>query len=271
MNKKTKSPVHLERSMEEIYKFVILHLYKMVRTKLKRAYRDEIKVDAGFKETINEVLESAREFLKSEFLSYQIGRIEKQIGKWTQGQVDKMVDSLKEDPFKRDLGKLAVQYSLTDPDMILFSENFTKSNVELCQQLGNEYIEGVGAVAQETFFSGGSMGDLEKTMLEYTVGDVEKAKFWARDQVGDAYAKHSEIIQSKAGFDNYIWHTVGDNHVRGLNPKDQTSHVALNGRIFSWARGAESTGELSKPGAKHPGQDYNCRCWAEGTFEEVTN
>lgn len=46
---------------------------------------------------------------------------------------------------------------------------------------------------------------------------------------------------------HYIWHTRGDNKVRA-------SHAANNGRRFAWN---------DPPPTGHPGEDYNCRCWAE--------
>lgn len=45
----------------------------------------------------------------------------------------------------------------------------------------------------------------------------------------------------------YIWRTVGDGKVRG-------EHARRAGQIFSW---------VNPPGGENPGEDYNCRCWAE--------
>lgn len=45
----------------------------------------------------------------------------------------------------------------------------------------------------------------------------------------------------------YIWHTQEDDKVR-------SSHAANNGRIFSWDE---------PPATGHPGEDFNCRCWAQ--------
>lgn len=45
----------------------------------------------------------------------------------------------------------------------------------------------------------------------------------------------------------YIWHTQGDGKVRD-------SHAENDGKTFSWD---------SPPDTGHPGEDYNCRCWAE--------
>ncbi len=47
--------------------------------------------------------------------------------------------------------------------------------------------------------------------------------------------------------ERYKWRTVGDTHVRD-------AHAAREGQTFSWAQ---------PPDGGHPGEDYNCRCWAE--------
>ncbi len=46
---------------------------------------------------------------------------------------------------------------------------------------------------------------------------------------------------------HYIWRTQEDGNVR-------SSHRENNGKIFSWD---------SPPPTGHPGEDFNCRCWAE--------
>ncbi|MCW8915521.1 MAG: phage minor head protein [Magnetovibrio sp.] len=48
---------------------------------------------------------------------------------------------------------------------------------------------------------------------------------------------------------SYIWHTQGDGKVR-------ESHAERDGKKFSWD---------NPPEGGHPGEDYNCRCWAEET------
>ncbi len=45
----------------------------------------------------------------------------------------------------------------------------------------------------------------------------------------------------------YIWHSIGDNKVR-------ESHSSNNGLKFEWAK---------PPETGHPGQEFNCLCWAE--------
>ena len=52
--------------------------------------------------------------------------------------------------------------------------------------------------------------------------------------------------QIKIGINLYIWRTQEDDRVRSL-------HGSRNLSIFSWE---------TEPNGGHPGEDYNCRCWA---------
>lgn len=52
----------------------------------------------------------------------------------------------------------------------------------------------------------------------------------------------------------YIWHTAGDDRVR-------ESHAANAGKVFAWAH---------PPGTGNPGEDFNCRCWAEPVEVDTT-
>ena len=60
-------------------------------------------------------------------------------------------------------------------------------------------------------------------------------------------ALNTAVSQTPPG--KYIWHTVGDDRVRA-------DHAALEGEVRTWGDGLE------------PGEDPNCRCWAEGVKEK---
>lgn len=55
-------------------------------------------------------------------------------------------------------------------------------------------------------------------------------------------ALNEAVAQTPEG--TYIWRTVGDDKVR-------STHAELNGTVRKWADSPD------------PGEDYNCRCWAE--------
>ncbi|MCP4393991.1 MAG: hypothetical protein GY804_06975, partial [Alphaproteobacteria bacterium] len=51
----------------------------------------------------------------------------------------------------------------------------------------------------------------------------------------------------------YIWHAQSDN-------KTRSAHAARDGKEFYWN---------NPPEGGHPGQDHNCRCWAEPIFDDM--
>lgn len=69
----------------------------------------------------------------------------------------------------------------------------------------------------------------------------------ARDQTSKMVGNLSEIRQTAAGVLEYQWESSRDERVR-------PTHVANNGRRFSWAVPPPETG--------HPGEDIQCRCVA---------
>ena len=264
---KSKYPKHLEAEYEKLLGNAVLRLAKFmipaIRKELKKSAND-IKTDADFTEFLNRLMDGIREkLLRSGYLSRRMDQIALNIQSWVNRQT---INILK----KKDAPKTSIELSIAGIENLKetailpeFVKNFRIRNLELVKIAGNEYIDGIYQIAEQGFIKGESLKTMTEGMKKFTGENVNKAKFWARDQVGDAYAEYNRNAQAAAGLTHYRWNTVGDNKVRGTDPKDETSHVELNGKIFSWAVGAIRTGQLSKPGARHPGEDYNCRCWPE--------
>jgi SPP1 gp7 family putative phage head morphogenesis protein len=269
--RKNTFPLHIEQMMANIYGSAIRRLAKDAMRTIKNKYREEyhntpavvmIKADESFREMIANLIEEYTAYLVLKNMQYKIERASMALRAWSFRMVKDSFDVIK-NLQKKDFALLAIEQALDSPFIQAVGENFIKTNMELVELAGKEYIAGISDVAMDTFLKGGSMDDLAESMLEYTDGDAAKAEFWARDQVGDAYASYTETLHKEAGIENFIWRTVGDNHVR-------KEHAELEGRIFTNTRGV-SAGILSKPGAKLPGQDYNCRCTMEPTMEEQSN
>lgn len=70
------------------------------------------------------------------------------------------------------------------------------------------------------------------------------------DTPGPGSATERVLTDALAGMETsgrYLWRTAGDDKVRG-------EHGARAGKTFTWN---------NPPDDEHPGDDYNCRCWAE--------
>lgn len=104
-----------------------------------------------------------------------------------------------------------------------------------------------------------------KKMLE-TKLDASRSRLEliARDQVLKLNGKTNEFKQQALGVKKYIWRTARDGAVRGrpggTSPNAKRSHWAREGKTFSWSE---------PPAGGHPGQDFQCRCYAEPILEDI--
>jgi SPP1 gp7 family putative phage head morphogenesis protein len=265
--RKNKFPLHIERMMVDIYAGALRRLAKRVMSGIKRTYKAErenlpaavIKVDESFREYLARMMDEDPEIMTNQYIQYQIERVEMALRSYAFRTVSDSMKAIK-DTKKREYAKFGIKQAIDSPFIQSVTDNFIMTNMKMLDLVGKDYMAGIQEAAMNTFLNGGSMQELEDEMFDYTEGDTAKAEFWARDQVGDAYSSYADELFKEAGIDNFIWRTTGDNHVR-------EAHAELEGRIFSMAKGAPA-GTLSKPGARLPGQDYNCRCTAEPTLEE---
>lgn len=85
----------------------------------------------------------------------------------------------------------------------------------------------------------------------YTNNDIDKLQKWlnnrnenlARNETGNLYAQEVKDLMIENSIEHFVWHTMKDDRVRA-------EHAEREGLIFS------INDEL-------PGEDFNCRCWAE--------
>ena len=81
-----------------------------------------------------------------------------------------------------------------------------------------------------------------------------RADLIGRDQINKLNGQLSHLRQINTGITHYFWRDSDDNRVRA-------SHLIFDNNRFSWKVGA--------PGGIHPGDEVQCRCWAEPDFSTV--
>ena len=153
---------------------------------------------------------------------------------------------------------------------------FAKENASLIRKLADETREDIEGIVSRGFRQGKSAATLKKEILNGT--DLEpgrfrktrtRAKLIARDQVNKLNGQLTEMRQTELGITQYIWRTSVDERVR-------ESHKVMEGKTCRWDNSA-----VYKSGGKwisrssiggvelHPGQDYQCRCYAEADFSTL--
>lgn len=133
-------------------------------------------------------------------------------------------------------------------------------NVNLVKDVSTQFINQSEQLVLDGLRRGVRSEQIGKRILQTT--DLDKgrfktaetrAKIIGRDQVSKLNGTLNRLRQTGAGVQSYIWRTVGDARVRD-------THASNNGKEFSWREGWEGL---------HPGDDYNCRCFAEPLFNTI--
>lgn len=145
-----------------------------------------------------------------------------------------------------------------DAGITNLAANFTSFNTQLITSLQNDTIDTVGEKVFVGFQRGVRAEELAKDIRKYidpSVGNIRaRSNLIARDQVSKLNGQLTQLRQTELGVTRYRWRTVGDDAVRA-------SHAAKNNNIYRWDKPPLDTG--------HPGDDYQCRCYAEPYLEDL--
>ena len=137
--------------------------------------------------------------------------------------------------------------------------NWSRNNSLLIKDIPFKTSNQIAAQTREALIQGTNLKDLTKQvfdiMSERTEVSDSRATLIARDQVAKLNGELTKERQQDIGVEGYIWRTVGDERVR-------ESHEEVDGQYFSWDNPPSETDD------NHPGEDYQCRCWAEPVLPE---
>lgn len=127
-------------------------------------------------------------------------------------------------------------------------------NVDLIQSIPTELLPQLKQVVSESFSElGFDQAHLKKQIDQRFNVTKSRAKLIARDQTNKTIGNMTQFRQQGLGIQEYIWLGVDDQ-------RERATHVANNNKRFRYDSPPASTG--------NPGQDYNCRCVAQGVITE---
>lgn len=141
---------------------------------------------------------------------------------------------------------LGVDVFRSEPDLYELMQLWAKENVNLIKSVENNYFERIENIISNAVRDGTLTKDVVKQIQELTGVSERRAQLIATDQIGKLNGQLTMYRQIKAGIDEYIWRTAGDNRVR-------PSHQLRNRKRFSWS---------NPPPDGHPGMAIRCRCVA---------
>jgi SPP1 gp7 family putative phage head morphogenesis protein len=150
---------------------------------------------------------------------------------------------------------LGVDLLSAQPDLSETLAAFVGENVSLITSVREQFLGQV----EQVILRGARAGLRHEEVARQLVGEAmdgfvsrlgvaeSRAELIARDQTNKLYGQLTELRQTEAGVEKYVWRTAMDERVR-------EEHQALEGETFAWD---------DPPSEGHPGEPINCRCYAE--------
>ena len=274
-------PLHLEKQSELIVRRLFDRIGKRLTTAVRRSIKrnlilvPETRVDVDPDQDID--LTRLLSDIDDEFsgddidalLGATVNRLSQNyalIDSWSHARITESIEGLNQTLATGAIPVVSVPRGFGQTETIIQSAAERQANLirSIVEQHQEQVRQAVANSVQKGVTEGFSTDKVAETILR----SVEKqsgvttrqAEFWARDQMGTVFGQINKSRQTAAGITGYIWRTVQDSAVRD-------DHAALEGRFFTWDKGAPG---LTAPGASHPGEDYNCRCFSEPALEENT-
>lgn len=128
----------------------------------------------------------------------------------------------------------------------------------LVDSIVNTYIEKLQIIVSNAVQRGTAMSEVKEEIKVLLNTTEKRAKFIARNEVGNLNGIITMRRQVDCGISVYQWSSSHDERVRA-------SHAEMDGKYFYW--NSDKVGEINGikvyPAPKyHPCMDYNCRCAA---------
>ena len=166
-----------------------------------------------------------------------------QVSDWNRAQNDKV--------WKKVLG---VDLFRQEPYLQGILDSYANTNANLITTLSQRHISGVENIAMEAVRQGLPISAVEERIRKLVGKTEANIRLIARDQVSKLNGQLTKVRQTALGVKQYVWRTSLDERVRA-------SHRVKEGVVYSWDKPPADTG--------HPGEDYQCRCYAEPVLEDL--
>jgi SPP1 gp7 family putative phage head morphogenesis protein len=137
-------------------------------------------------------------------------------------------------------------------------QKLLNEQVSLIKSMPIEAAERVHKLSLEMAATGGRAVSIEEMVQATGQVTASRAKMIARTEIARVNSVLSQARSMHIGSIGYIWRTVEDSHVRPM-------HNALDGTYHRW----DDPPECDKGIFAHPGQVFNCRCFAEPVLPDI--
>lgn len=246
-NVKIQYPNSAERDYYRVLRAIVRELRKYTN-ELLPSIKPALKQDAESDDIISEVTARFNNSRVREAALNEVRRI--------MGSVDNIAKQNMNKAFKNCLG---VDVFMRNTELLeKITSEWYASQSQLINSIVSTYTDKLGTIISNAVQRGSLYKDVYADVKHlYDITD-NRAKFIARNEIGNLNAITTKTRQQEAGISCYEWLTSRDERVRA-------SHAAMDGNLYYWHRSTpgEINGRKVFPTPNlQPGMDYNCRCVA---------
>lgn len=142
---------------------------------------------------------------------------------------------------------------INEPWLASEMKSFVHENVSLIKSIPEDLLSDVNETVNRMVRQGYRVEDIsDEIKARYGVSQ-SKANLIGRDQTSKFAGSLNMLRQKSLGLSRYVWHGVEDD-------RERDSHLANEDQVYSWTAPPAETG--------NPGEDYQCRCWAEPYLDD---
>jgi SPP1 gp7 family putative phage head morphogenesis protein len=229
----------------------------MAETEALRPKNDSARYDQTIGEKVADLFKATEQRISGDITDFDLSQITEgtaeEISAWNKAQITRVM--------KQGLG---VDVYQAEPWLAQELNVFTVNNVNLIKSSNAAFLKQVETVVYDGMRRGLRHEEIAKQILgtgKDKAGKVSKfrtaknrANLIARDQVNKLNGQLNELRQKNAGVTKYIWRT-------NIDGRERASHNAWNGQEFSW--------ETGSPIGTNPGDEIQCRCYAEPVLDDL--
>jgi SPP1 gp7 family putative phage head morphogenesis protein len=224
---------------------------------ITEAVRPDTRKDSDIGEAVKELFVATRISASEQITDFEIEQMVQgtagEINTWNKAQITRVLkQGLGVDPFA------------SEPWLAQEMNNFVTTNVNLIKNVNQAFIAETESVVFEGMRRGLRHEQIAKQINGFGKDELgRKSKFnnaktranlIGRDQTNKMNGQLTKLRQENIGVTKYIWRTVGDSRVRD-------HHASRNGKTYTWAKGSEV--------GTHPGDEIQCRCYAEPVLDDL--
>jgi SPP1 gp7 family putative phage head morphogenesis protein len=229
----------------------------MAETEALRPKNDSARYDQTIGEKVADLFKATEQRISGDITDFDLSQITEgtaeEISAWNKAQITRVM--------KQGLG---VDVYQAEPWLAQELNVFTVNNVNLIKSSNAAFLKQVETVVYDGMRRGLRHEEIAKQILgtgKDKAGQDSKfrtaknrANLIARDQVNKLNGQLNELRQKHAGVTKYIWRT-------NIDGRERASHNAWNGQEFSW--------ETGSPIGTNPGDEIQCRCYAEPVLDDL--